>query len=194
MNSIFRFLATTVLLLGVCPFVTLHAQRVPDWEELKGCTLVGSAWLDGDSFTVETPRGEMIIRLYFVDAPEDSADTRFPERIADQAEYFGVSPQRVVRVGDQAAAFTRRTLTNEPFSVFVCGQRAPGRSAKQRIYGLVQTNVGDLGELLVRNGLARIYGKRITLPDGTSSADYRAKLHRMEQEARSNRLGGWAME
>ncbi len=173
--------------------LTAQAQTTPLWEELKGCRLDLEGWRDGDSFVVTTPRGNMVVRLYFVDTPEDSADTRFPERIADQAAYFGVAPEQALELGDAAADFTFRTLSKAPFSVLTCGQQAPGASSRPRTYALVRTSGGDLGELLVSRGLARIYGKRITLPDGTDSATYREKLYRLEQAAKSRRLGGWGL-
>jgi endonuclease YncB( thermonuclease family) len=49
----------------------------------------------------------------------------------------------------------------------------------------------DLAELLVRNGLARIYGTRTLLPDGRDSRTYLATLAGLEQQAKSDGLGGW---
>jgi len=45
--------------------------------------------------------------------------------------------------------------------------------------------------LLVSNGLARIYGKRITLPDGTDSRTYLAKLEALKEKATALKVGGW---
>ncbi len=59
---------------------------------------------------------------------------------------------------------------------------------------MVTTSTGDdLGELLVRNGLARIYGMRTPLPDGRRSREYLARLHELENEAKAAKLGGWGM-
>jgi endonuclease YncB( thermonuclease family) len=61
-----------------------------------------------------------------------------------------------------------------------------------RYYACVFTADGnDLAELLVRNGLARIYGTRTPLPDGTDSRTYLATLKDLEQQAKSAGLGGW---
>jgi len=49
----------------------------------------------------------------------------------------------------------------------------------------------NLAELLVKNGLARIYGKRITMPDGTDSRAYLEKLGKLEQSAKQQKVGGW---
>lgn len=47
------------------------------------------------------------------------------------------------------------------------------------------------GELLVKNGLARIYGVRTPLPDGRTSRQYLARLAELEEQAKAERLGGW---
>jgi len=49
----------------------------------------------------------------------------------------------------------------------------------------------DLNELLVSNGLARIYGTRTPLPDGRTSRDYLAHLAELEAEAKAARRGAW---
>jgi endonuclease YncB( thermonuclease family) len=107
-----------VLLLPAMAF----AEREYNWEKLEGCTLA-QGWQDGDSFTVRIrPRTFRVFRLYFVDTPEDGADKRFPERIKEQADYFGVSPDRVVKIGDQAAAYTRMLLSQSPSWFTPCGR------------------------------------------------------------------------
>ena len=46
---------------------------------------------------------EHVFRLYFVDAPE--SDNRFPERNAEQAAYFGITPEQSVEAGREAKDF-----------------------------------------------------------------------------------------
>ena len=180
------------LFIAVLAAATLHAASEPKWEKLEGCTLGDTKYADGDSFHVKNDGKDLIIRLYFVDTPEHSGDQRFPDRIADQAKYFGLSSTEVLKVGDAAQKFTARTLGAAPFVVFTCGQDAMGASSQQRIYGIVETKQGNLADLLVKNGLARIYGKRITMPDGTDSRAYLEKLGKLEQEAKRKKVGGWA--
>ena len=61
-----------------------------------------------------------------------------------------------------------------------------------RYYALVFTADGsDLAELLVRNGLARIYGTRTRLPDGRDSRTFLAHLSELEAQAKTARRGGW---
>ena len=88
----------------------LYAQKY-NWEKLEGCTLVAGGWKDGDSFHARSKGKKYIFRLNFVDTPEDAADTRFPERVAEQAAYFGVSPERAFQLGDMAAEFTSKVLS-----------------------------------------------------------------------------------
>ena len=97
----------------------------------------------------------------------------------------------MTRIGDAAALFTQKALSAAPFTVWTCGQDARGSSSQQRLYGIIRTGQGDLAEMLVKNGLARIYGKRVTLPDGTDSRAFLAKLGRLEDQAKLARLGGW---
>lgn len=140
------------------------------------------------------PRTFRIFRLYFVDTPESSADQRFPERLAEQAAYFGITPEQAGKLGDEAAAYATKALS-KPFVVWTCWQDALGSSKRQRFYALIEIGQGDdarwLSSLLVREGLARIYGKRITLPCGTTSKEYRTLLEALEASAKREKKGGW---
>ena len=185
--SKFPFIALSLLVVA-----SLHAASERQWEKLEGCTLGDTKYADGDSFHVKHDGKDLIIRLYFVDAPEDTADQRYPARIADQAKYFGISSPEVLKVGDAAQSFTAKTLGAAPFTVFTCGQDAMGASKQQRLYGIVETKQGNLAELLVKNGLARIYGNHVTMPDGMDGQQYEGKLLKLEQEAKQKKVGGWA--
>jgi len=44
----------------------------------------------------------------------------------------------------------------------------------------------------VKNGLARIYGTRTALSDGSDSRSYLAHLGKIEERAKAAELGGWA--
>src|SRR5881394_3965062 len=74
-----------------------------------------------------------------------------------QAKYFGITVPQAIEVGQLAKEFTQEKLS-EPFTVFTRMSDAMGRSKIERFYAFVQTKDGDLGEQLVRNGLARNYG------------------------------------
>lgn len=105
-------------------------------------------------------------RLYFVDTTESRSHST---RSDEQAAYFGISREAAVELGKQAKAFTARALSR-----------------------LVITADGtDLAELLVRNGLARIYGTRTPLPGGRDSGSYRKRLIELERLAKQERTGGW---
>jgi len=159
------------LLLSACP---LHAASSPDWQKLESCQLIQNEWNDGDSFHVRTAEGsEFIFRLYFVDTPE--TDARFPDRVAEQAAAFGISTEAALALGKKAKEFTASALSS-PFTVWTCWQKALGSSHLQRWYAMVETKNGWLDKLLVKTGLARIYGKRISTPDGRDSREYLAEL------------------
>ena len=160
--------------------------------EVEGCVWKAGRWNDGDSFHVVTgdEQREIVARLYFVDTPE--AETAYRDRIDEQAAYFGIDRVRAVELAHEAAAFTEKTLA-KPFTVWTRWRPALGRSALGRVYCVIITADGrDLNELLAENGLARIYGTRTVLWDGRDSKAYLARLERLEAEATSKGLGGWA--
>ena len=160
------------------------------WEKLEGCRLVSGEWRDGDSFHAKYRGKEYIFRLYFVDTPED--ETRFPERIKAQADYFGVKSPRALEIGHMAAEYTHRVLNGKTFSVWTRWEDAMGASQQQRFYAFIEVEGSPLASLLVANGLARIYGKPVTLPRGVArTSDYNAELHRLESRARAQKQGGW---
>jgi endonuclease YncB( thermonuclease family) len=143
------------------------------------------------AFHVRTADGkECIFRLYFVDTPE--SESSLPERLVDQAAYFGTAPEKVVGIGKDAKAFTAKTLSVGPFTVWTRWRDALGRSKLPRFYAIIQIGNKDLGEMLVTAGLARIYGTRVPLPDGSSSRDYLAKLGTLESQAKAAGRGSWA--
>ena len=131
----------------------------------------------------------MIFRLYFVDTPEE--ERVYADRIAEQAAYFGVSPDAAIEIGREASEFTKQALA-KPFTIYTRWRRALGRSAIWRYYAIVVTAEGhDLNELLVSAGLARIYGTRTPLPDGRDSRTYLAHLRELETEAKAAKRGAW---
>jgi DNA uptake protein ComE-like DNA-binding protein len=181
----------------ICGAISLAAlvpgdakQNEKDWITLDRCQLVPNKANDGDSFHVRANDTEYLVRLYFVDAPETASVG--PERLIEQAEYFGVSVPQVIEIGLNAKEFVDAKLS-EPFTVLTRLAGGLGRSKVQRIYGFVRTKDGDLGEQLIANGLARIHGKTASPPGAPSSAAERQKLEELEREAKQRKAGGWAM-
>jgi endonuclease YncB( thermonuclease family) len=170
-----------------------HAPPAQPFQRFDGCIYKPQRWNDGDSFHVILPdRKEGIFRLYFVDTPEE--ERVYADRIAEQAAYFGISLNAAVEVGHEASEFTKQALA-KPFAIYTRWRRALGRSAIWRYYAIIVTADGhDLNELLVSNGLARIYGTRTPLPDGRDSRSYLAHLHELENEAKAVKRGAWGKE
>ena len=146
--------------------------------------------MDGDSFHIRASNKDIIIRLYFVDTPE--TDKTHEDRNADQAQYFNIDESRVVAVGTQGKKFTQKTLSGKKFTVWTRWEDAQGSSQQPRFFGLVQVGKDDLGELLVANGLARVYGNSTVLPNGRSPDLQFDRLRGLERRAKAKRLGGWA--
>src|SRR5205809_288337 len=71
------------------------------WITLQGGHYLTKRPNDGDSFHVSIEGHEYIFRLYFVDAPEISAE--FRDRVEEQAKYFGVPVDEVLKVGGWGA-------------------------------------------------------------------------------------------
>lgn len=54
-----------------------------------------------------------------------------------------------------------------------------GASKLPRFYTMIETKGGWLDQLLVKKGMARVYGMRITTPDVKNSGDYRNILSKI---------------
>ena len=181
--------------LALCLFpLSAIAQKAPaakPFQKIEKCTLKADRWNDGDSFHVITgvENREIIARLYFVDTPE--AETAYGERIDEQAAYFGISKEQTIDLTHEARDFTAKTLSR-PFTVWTRWRSALGRSDLGRVYCMIATDTGeDLGEMLIANGLARIYGTRTPLPDGRDSRQYLVQLGELEMKAKAGKKGGW---
>jgi DNA uptake protein ComE-like DNA-binding protein len=156
---------------------------------LDNCRLIDGAPLDGDSFRVAHEGREYAFRLYFVDAPE--AEELFRDRVDDQAAYFGIPSSEIQRAGELAAAFTRAKLSGRDFSVITRWQNALGRGKLARFYCEALVGGKNLGEELVANGLARVYGLKAVRPGGTRASNVIMALKNLELTAREQKRGIW---
>jgi competence ComEA-like helix-hairpin-helix protein len=166
------------------------ARESKDWIVLENCRFILNPADDGDSFHVSVGTKEYIFRLYMVDAPETDALT--PGRLVEQAKYFEITVPQAIEVGEAAKEFTRQKLS-QPFTVFTRMSDAMGRSKIERFYAFVQTREGDLGEQLVRNGLARNYGHKAVPPGLKNPRAERKRLQQLEDGARTEKIGGWGV-
>ena len=180
----------SVLLLSAVSSAVAKAPAAKPWDKLEGVVYKAQRWDDGDSFHVVTRDGrELILRLYFVDTPEEEA--QYADRIADQAAYFGITGEQSMELGHRATAFTR-SLLSRPFTVWTRWHVALGRSAQQRYYAMVVTGDNrDLAQELVKSGLARVYGTKTIPPTGHPSKAYEGLLQSLEAKAKTERRGGW---
>ena len=160
------------------------------WIVLNNCRLIANPANDGDSFHVSAGEKEYIFRLYLVDAPE--TDEMTPGRLVEQAKYFEIGVPQAIETGRAATEFTREKLS-EPFIVFTNMSDAMGQSRLERFYAYVQTKDGDLGEQLVRNGLARIYGFKAAPPGLRNLRVEMEKLQQLENAAKQEKIGAWGV-
>lgn len=171
--------------------VSVATAATSTWVELKGCRLIEHPFNDGDSFHVMHNNTEYVFRLYYVDCAESIPGLN--QRMSEQAVYWGVVDDQVMKLGKEASAFTVKFLKSS-FSVKTCWQRALGRSQIPRRYAFVSAFGQDLGEALVKNGLAQVYGEqRKAPPGGIGTRAYIARLLRFEAEARKFRRGAWSL-
>ena len=177
-------------------FMTVASALAADWVELKNCRVVENSSNDADSFVVEGSepfRGEKQnrFRLYFVDAAETDANSKFKkDRLKEQADYWGSQNlEDALRMGLRAEQFVKRLLRGN-FSVHTQGEYAP-TMGRPRYYAMVRIKDRWLDEILVEEGLVRIYGKGAKLPDGTAAKTHWRKLYALERASKTRSLNGW---
>jgi endonuclease YncB( thermonuclease family) len=164
-------------------------QRTGDWEELHGCTLVEDRSNDGDSFLVRHGTTDFLLRLYFVDCPEKTRHQYNGPRLASQGQYFGgLTEAETLEVGGEARDFTLGLLQAAPFRVLTRWEKV---FDSDRIYAFVTVDSGDLGELLIKAGLARIYTKGENRPGGKTSKAGKQQLMALERQAKASKQGAW---
>ncbi len=166
------------------------------WTVLEDCRLTENQANDGDSFVVECSqpyRGEKQnrFRLYFVDTAETDSNSDFKkDRLKEQAKYWGSDdPEFALKMGLRAKQTVQRLLCGG-FSVYTQGDYAPSMGTP-RYYGLIQVKGQWLDEILVEEGLVRIYGKGSDLPDGLDAKDHWRALYTLERAAKFDRRNGW---
>ena len=192
------------LLFCIAAFVAVdNPLAAEELQTFSNCTLVKTEWSDGDSFLVKLEDGKRrTFRLYGVDCVEyHVTDTTDARRLRTQRRYFGIadyggSAQSSIKAAKQfgadAKAFIEREL-EQPFTVSTTFADARGDGKHKRYYGFITTNGGDdLGEKLVRMGLARAFGVSRKSPDGKSRDDYRDWLSDVELIAAKKGSGVWA--
>lgn len=185
-----RFITRPLLILVSVSSLIAVARGGDRWVTLNDCRYLPNPANDGDSFHVQAGGKEYIFRLYFVDTPE--TDASVPGRVAEQAKYFDVTAAQTLLVGIEAERFTRQQLAR-PFTVRTCKQDARGRSWRKRYFAFVQIDNADLGELLVANGLARVFGAASEPPGmNTPGLEWR-KLKQLERRAKEQKIGGWGV-
>jgi len=164
------------------------AAEEKKWTVFEDCTLIENASNDGDSFHVKYKKRSYIFRLYWTDAPE--TDTRYPDRVHEQAEYFNISNEAALRTGEEATRFSRDRL-KDGFTVYTTYEDARGASDKKRYYAMIKVDGVFLAESLVAAGLARLKGYRPNPPGALSARTFTLRLMGLEKTARKAGRGAW---
>lgn len=166
-----------------------------EWHRLENLRLVDHPANDGDSFYVTNGESVWLLRLYFVDCPETSADSEtMVRRLREQTRYFGLDRHEdTLRFGHKAAEQVREWLA-EPFTAYTVFADGMGRSSTQRFFAFIVTADGrDLDFLLVEKGLARSRGVGREDFRGLRRDDRQAHLENLEVAAMLARRGIWSV-
>ncbi len=172
------------------------------FDVFENCRVISDQGNDGDSFQVKMSDGKVRhLRLYFVDAPETGV-TRYRDGNAHvkglrhQANYFsGLSQWEIVGVGQEGKRWGKGLFSEvKSFTVYTRGGKVYDRG---RIYVLIKLRWGGrerwMQELLVEEGMARIYTMGTDLPDGPFRALQTKRLHVLEKAAKAGKNGGWEL-
>jgi len=171
-----------------------YVSYAAELQKFSNVKLVEHTANDGDSFFLEVDGKTLHVRLYFVDCPETSANSKVDaQRVQEQARYFGLSDAtRIVHFGNEAKAFVQSILTGT-FTLYTSFATAPGRSSQGRIYGFITTaNGDDLATLLVKNGFARTHGIGRETPDNILREEMIKRLSDLESAAMLKKIGIWS--
>ena len=175
---------------GATPRVSGSEKNGP-WQTIRNAKLIDNPWNDGDSFHILADGTHRVFRLYFVDTPE--TDRSLSDRIKTQADYFHLPPAQVPLLGEKAAAVSESLLKGKSLTIHTRWRDALGRSKLGRYYALIEVDGKDLGGLLVQQGLARVYGMKTDLPDGSEASRMTSRLQQLEREARARKAGAWGL-
>lgn len=181
---LFQFIFLTIVLV-----TSARAESTAIWKVWDGCTLEADHYFDGDSFQVKHGGAVHVLRLYFVDAPE--TDLGYRTRVEEQAAYFGVATEEVLRGGAAAKEFVAKFLS-QPFRVITRLQSAPGASRVARQYAIIERDGWRLDAALVQNGLARVTSVAADQPDAAAGQQRATELRGLEQKAAHEGQGVWA--
>ncbi|HMO04325.1 MAG TPA: thermonuclease family protein [Kiritimatiellia bacterium] len=180
-----------VVLAGmIASFVAVEpAEAAKRWRRYDGCTIIEHNANDGDSFHVRVNKRRYLFRLYWVDAPE--TDNSVPERVIEQAAYFGISTQDAIKYGKLASKFAADFM-KDGFTVHTKFADAMGRSARDRDYAIIEKDGKFLHIELVRAGLARIHGFQEVSDEMPAATTMRMRIKSAEAEAKKERRGAWS--
>ncbi|MBL9132275.1 MAG: hypothetical protein JNG86_13815 [Verrucomicrobiaceae bacterium] len=164
-----------------------------EFEVFPKARLVESKNNEADTLRIKLDdlHEETVFTLYFVDAPDISLT--HPQRVQEQARYFGLSQDQVTKAGEKAANYVTGLLKDRPLIVFTRWEPVPDRS---RYYALimVETDKGKvyLADLLMQHGHARLAGVTCDLPGKVQGVDdYGRHLLDLGKAARTAKLGVW---
>ncbi|MEM6911556.1 MAG: thermonuclease family protein [Verrucomicrobiota bacterium] len=174
-------------------------ERIGSYYRLTGVCPLEHRYNDGDSFLVRHGEDEFELRLYYVDTPEkylSDEHAKQRERVAEQADYFGLSLDQTIALGQVAKTYVERLFQEQgSFTVYTAWEQVYDGD---RYHGFVEIDDPQkpsekiyLTELLVREGLGRIHTRGEETPKGQSWRAYKEQLYSLERRAKEARRGAW---
>lgn len=161
-----------MFLVVLCLATSAHASPSSDRKAIGAvvATQVGqkiegvvTVVKDGDTVIFKTPKGDVDVRLYGIDAPE----TKKNKKKLGQP------------YGEEAKAFLSQMVLNEKVVLEVTGSGNYGR-----VGGILHHNGDDVNATLIRSGLAWAYKEYLK---GPHASEYLG----LEEVARKEKLGLW---
>jgi len=183
------FISLCIALIS-CVSSSGFAAEKKTWHTVDSISFVEDENNDGDSFHVKDGKKTFFVRLYYVDAPETKLT--YPERVREQSVHFGITLDETLKVGEQARVRVRELLS-KPFKIHTRWASGAGRGKLPRYLALVEVDGLDLGELLIKEGLARSKGTIVGLPGGEKAAAAAVRLDALESEAKAQAVGAWSL-
>jgi endonuclease YncB( thermonuclease family) len=177
--------------------MTANSAAAPkaDFEVFPKARLVLSKNNEGDTLRIllDEQHDETIFTLYFVDTPEITLT--HPQLVQEQARYFQISQDEVLKAGLEAAGYVTSLLKDRTFTLLTRWEPVPDRS---RYYGLIMVDMEPgkvyLADLLMQKGHARLAGLSCDLPGRVQgAADYGRYLLDLGKEARNAKRGVWSL-
>ena len=124
---------------------------IGNFDEFTDARFVPRPTNTGDRFLIQHEGKEILVRLPWISCPPIVPDD--VPKLKEHAEYFRISMEDALTIGKEAADFTTAYLSDKPLRLLTKGLKDRDGALLAIV---IAPNVGDMGSILVDNGLAAI--------------------------------------